>query len=105
MPPAGLHQFPDPAEKRRIVFLNPSVKQGLIVIEYKSVSRLAKISGNTKGGKGLGETFRPLPQPDRIDMRVAYEMKLSFQSALASLLYRGTAPSIPAVFPGAFKIK
>ena len=77
-PPAA-YQFPsaffyplsDLLEHGRIVLLNPLVKSGAAAGENEFIVLLHPVQGGAEGCLGFLEALLPVPQPDRIQMRIS----------------------------------
>ena len=61
-------------EKARVVLLNPLIQNGLIMIENKGVICFAQFRRRSEGGYRFGGAFLPIPQPDRVEVRIANQM-------------------------------
>ena len=74
MPFPFLHQLPDPCKKRRLHLFNPVINQRLIVVKNQPVILLAENSRHAERGNSRGNPLFHIPQPYRINMRIAYQM-------------------------------
>jgi hypothetical protein len=77
MPLTLSYQPLNPGKQRRFMCLNPLVQEGFVMIEHKSLERIAESGGGTEGGECFSETFFPAPKPDRVEVRIADQDQLS----------------------------
>mgnify|MGYP000084736447 CR=1 FL=1 len=78
MPLAGLDQFANALEQRRLVLLYPPIQHRFIVIEDEAREFVAEIGGATESRQRLGRAFLPFPQPHGIKMRIADQVQLGW---------------------------
>jgi hypothetical protein len=76
VPRAGGDQSLYAPKERGIELQYPLVDQRLVMVENEAVVALAEIRGGAEGGKHFRGSFLDLPQPRRIEVRIADEMNL-----------------------------
>ena len=78
MPLTTSHEPPDSFEERRIVLFDPLVELDLIAVEDEALELLAQVAHGAGQCQGLTDPLGPLPEPDRVEMRIANKMYFSF---------------------------
>ena len=66
------------ANSVRLVFLHPAVENRLVVVEDESVELLAQVGGGAESADRRRRALLPLPQPDRVEVRVADQVNGAF---------------------------